>query len=150
MWSLFRRWKWAFGLPSYCILVDFGRGNTGIKHVGSASADFYGRRPHSNPSCWPSSLPIPGSRRVNEQIFAPPLSTRQVCSSHRQIVFRICFWFCTCQTLLSQYLSDSTKISTNSDMAMLSTFHSTDILHSLKTFSTALSLAKHLSYIPTY
>ena len=98
--------------------------------MGSASADFYGRRPHSNPSCWPSSLPTtPGSRRANEQIFAPPpLSTRQVCSSHRQMVFWICLGFCTCQTLLSQYLSDSTKISTNSDMAILSTFQSTDIL----------------------
>ena len=51
--ALFRRWKWAFGLPSHCILVDFGRGGSGIKHVGSASTDFYHHRPHSNPSPLP-------------------------------------------------------------------------------------------------
>ena len=51
--SLFRLWKWAFGLPSHCILVDFGRGGTKIKHVGSAWTDFYHHRPHSNPSPLP-------------------------------------------------------------------------------------------------
>ena len=48
--------------------------------MGSASTDFYGPRPHSNPS-WPPPCPHQVQGGVNEQIFASPclenLSTTQ-------------------------------------------------------------------------